>query len=260
MDVLGNVTKWAMANAHPLLDNSTMVGGDPAKREPYGYVHSSQAKSIVTLRNPFVRPQTMKLKIDEANGFSKFKGVQQAQIIYPRPRVLQQVAFGDTMVFDLNAYEELVAEFGSTDVIMVQGAAADWPASRNLTFSPKPIVYPRGGGVKLGADVDVPPGYSQARLAILLEPQQEVRGVKADATDGSKALTLSTENGGRGVWYWYWADLSQGTHSVAVTISEPGPAHVSVWLLTRHGPGGPGGMLPAESERGTQLVLEETIR
>ena len=55
MDTLGNVTKWATANAHPLLDNSTMVLGDPAQREPYGYVHSGAEKSIVTLRNPFVR-------------------------------------------------------------------------------------------------------------------------------------------------------------------------------------------------------------
>ena len=46
MEVLGNVTKWAVANAHPLLDNSTMVGGDPAQREPYGYVHSNAEKSI----------------------------------------------------------------------------------------------------------------------------------------------------------------------------------------------------------------------
>ncbi len=98
MDVLGDVTKWAEANAHPLLDNSTMVGGDPAQREPYGYVHSSVQKSIVTLRNPFVRPRTMRLKVDEANGFRKFEGAQVLEVQYPYRRVAAlNVRFGDTV-------------------------------------------------------------------------------------------------------------------------------------------------------------------
>ena len=87
MDTLGNTTKWAMANAHPLLDNSTMVLGDPAQREPYGYVHSSPEKSIVTLRNPFVRPRTVKLKIDEQNGFRKTEGPQVLEVEYPYRKV-----------------------------------------------------------------------------------------------------------------------------------------------------------------------------
>src|SRR5580698_1860735 len=111
MDVLGNVTKLAEANAHPLLDNTTMVGGDPAQREPYGYVHSSVQKSIVTLRNPFVRPRTMKLKIDEENGFQKFEGMQEVTVVYPYFRVLSPGSnFGDTLTVDLQGYEELVVE------------------------------------------------------------------------------------------------------------------------------------------------------
>ncbi len=111
MDVLGNVTKWAEANAHPLLDNSTMVGGDPAQREPYGYVHSIPAKSIITLRNPFVRPRTMKLKIDESNGFQKFEGLQSIAVQYPSYKLAAaSVKFGETVSFDLDAYEQLVAE------------------------------------------------------------------------------------------------------------------------------------------------------
>ena len=97
------------ANAHPLLDNSTMVGGDPAQREPYGYVHSIPAKSIVTLRNPFVRPRTMKLKIDEQNGFAKFEGTQALELQYPFVQLkAASVKFGDTLTFDLDGYEEIV--------------------------------------------------------------------------------------------------------------------------------------------------------
>ncbi len=38
-DALAATLHWAQANEHPLLDNSTMILGDPARREPYGFVH-----------------------------------------------------------------------------------------------------------------------------------------------------------------------------------------------------------------------------
>src|ERR1035438_7520867 len=101
MDPLGKTTKWAMANAHPLLDNSTIVLGDPAKREPYGYVHSSAEKSIVMLRNPFVEPRTVRLKIDEESGFRKVEGAQALEIQYPYRRVVAAVKFGDTVTFEI---------------------------------------------------------------------------------------------------------------------------------------------------------------
>ncbi len=101
---------------------------------------------------------------------------------------------------------------------------------------------------------------------MLLEPDQETRGVKADAIDTGKPIMLSVENGGRGIWYWYSADLTPGKHSVELTIHSASPAHISVWLLTRRTIG-PEPLLqpdalPAQSniERGTHLLLEETIR
>src|SRR5271157_3887253 len=265
MDVLGNVTKWAMANAHPLLDNATMVGGDPAKREPYGYVHSIPAKSIITLRNPFVRPQTVKLKIDEQNGFQKFEGAQALGVIYPcRKMAAPAVRFGDTVTFDLDGYEEIVAETweGTVDPF---GCLPTSPSK--LTFSPA-TVDRNGGNLKISTTANVPADYPQARLAVLLEPEQEIRGVKADALDSGKPLQLTTENGGRGIWYWYWADLAPGAHSVELTIHSSAPAHLSAWLLTRQDLGKPANgsatqnLLPVPSniDRGTHLLLEETIR
>jgi hypothetical protein len=117
--------------------------------------------------------------------------------------------------------------------------------------------------MRVSATVDVPAGYPQARFAVLLEPGQEVRGIKADATDAGKPLALSTENGGRGIWHWFWADLTPGKHSIEMTIHSTAPAHLSGWLLTRRDLGTPPGasLLPAQNiERGTHLLLEETIR
>ena len=258
MDVLGNVTKWAMANAHPLLDNSTMVGGDPAQREPYGYVHSNAEKSIVTLRNPFVRPRTMKLKIDEENGFQKFERTQRVGSIYPYRRLLAAgVPWGGTITVNLQGYEQVVAEMfpeGKSDNLV------DIPPAP----SPQPIFSPAtldAANMKLRAAVEVPAGAPKTRLAVLLEPNQEVRDIKADATDSGKPLALSTENGGRGIWHWFWADLTPGRHSIELTIHSTAPAHLSAWLLTRRDLGADrGGLAQPNIERGTNLLLEETIR
>jgi len=262
MDVLGNVTKWAMANAHPLLDNSTMVGGDPAKREAYGYVHSNPSKSIITLRNPFVRPQTVKLKIDEQNGFQKFEGMQNLDVEYPSVGWQRFFKFGDTISFDLDAYEQLVAVLQPSDMQVGYGQTGVQPRPQ-LTFAAAHAFRRDENTLEVVAQMDVPDDYRRARLAVLWEPEKEIRGVKANALDAGKPLALSTENGGRGVWYWYWADLAPGRHSVEITIPSGAPAHVSCWLLTRQdlGFGSPAGLLPAQNsiQRGTQLLVEETI-
>jgi len=263
MDVLGNVTKWAEANAHPLLDNSTMVLGDPAKREPYGYVHSIPAKSIITLRNPFVRPQTVKLNVDEQNGFQKFAGEQVLEVQYPYRKVESLgVKFGQTLTFNLDAYEEIVAE-------LRPGTGEQLPASiarlagKDISFSPAAL-YRNSDSIRLSTTINVPGDYTQARIAVLLEPNQETRGITAAAQDGDLPLELTTENGNRGVWYWFYANLRPGLHDVELTIHSSAPARVSAWLLTRRNLGTPAAasLLPAQSniERGTHLLLEETIR
>ena len=287
MDTLGNVTKWAEANAHPLLDNSTMVGGDPAKREAYGYVHSIPAKSIAMLRNPFVRPQTVKLKVDEQNGFARFEGAQELEMQYPY-REVQSVAvkFGETLTFDLGSYEEIVFELhpASGDASNMLGSrftsdgsrmnfySAPSAAAERLNVSPA-VVRADSDSLQLNATVEIPSGYRQARLAILVEPEQVNRTLKADATDTGAPLTIATEDG-KGVWYWYYADLAPGKHAVDLTVHGRVRGRVSAWLLTRRGMTGtfmnmrpapavqPASLLPAQSniERGTQLLLEETIR
>jgi len=236
MDVLGNVTKWAQANAHPLLDNTTMVGGDPAQREPYGFVHSIPSISIITLRNPFVRPRTMKLKIDETNGFQKFEGTQNLAIEYPSDALMRFFKFGDTITFELGAYEEMVAELRPSDEQVGYASArySSAPGQQRPELAFSPATMSRDASlVRLHAEVEVPDDYPLARLAVLLEPNQETRGVTAEAVDGGRELKLSTENGGRGVWYWYWADLAPGKHSVNLTIHSTASAHLSCWLITR---------------------------
>jgi hypothetical protein len=268
MDVLGNVTKWAIANAHPLLDNTTMVGGDPAQREPYGYVHSSAQKSIITLRNPFVRPRTMKLKIDEENGFQKFEGIQSMFVIYPTTFLKSHVKFGDTLTFDLDGYEEIVAQmlpgFADEQRAIFGGSGSGTPHPQ-LTFSPARLLRSDDEAVLL-ADADVPPGYAQAKFAVLLEPEKEVSGIKAGAKDSGQELQLTTENGGHASWYWFSANLAPGKHTIELRIPLHTSAHLSAWLITSRDLGrfgtGPTEIFPTgpHIQRRTHLLLEETIR
>ena len=267
-DALGNATRWAQANAHPLLDNSTMVLGDPAGREPYGYVHSSASKSIVMLRNPFVRPRTVRLKLDERQGFERTEGPLAVEIQYPygemRPGT---VSWGDTLTFDLGAYEEIVAELrpagrariagvrygafrvrnseltarvyapeGSTRTVEVDGIAQDLhfgqAAPSELVFSPAALT----GDSTVAMSMTVPADYPEAKLAFLIEPEHPMKGVTADALDNGRPLALSLENGGGAAWHWFWANLAPGRHSLEVKfrLEEPGGgAHLSGWLLAK---------------------------
>jgi hypothetical protein len=293
MDTLGNTTKWAMANAHPLLDNSTMVLGDPAKREPYGYVHSSAEKSIVTLRNPFVEPRTVRLKIDEENGFRKTEGTEVLEVQYPYRKVAAAVKFGDAVEFDLGAYEQMVFELRPDDQAPVEGRYSvdgsiirTWGPSSSaaLTYSAGRVRTEGAAGaertVHVSTTAEVPADYREAKLAFLLEPDQEIRGVSAAAVDGGQPLALAVETGGpnRGVWHWFYANLAPGRHSIELTLripAAPGAARVSGWLLTRrelasrevHITPQAGKKLPAPSllpaqsniERGTYALIQETI-
>ena len=233
MDALGNVTKWATANAHPLLDNSTMIGGDPAKREPYGFVHSSAAQSIVMLRNPFVAPRTMRLKISDENGFRQTDGAQALEIQYPYRKVLPAVNYGETVTFDLGAYEELVLVLRPDDEVLVDGrfsversAVRAWApgSARTLSFTAgKPRTEGAAGAARIvhvTIAAEVPSEYREARLAFLLEPEREIRGVTAGAADGGKPLNLTVETGqrNRGAWHWFYANLPPGKHAVELTL------------------------------------------
>lgn len=57
-DVLAETAKWSRSNAAVLKD-SHWIGGDPAKLEVYGWAAWSPEKSIITLRNPGDKPQSL---------------------------------------------------------------------------------------------------------------------------------------------------------------------------------------------------------
>lgn len=285
---------WAEANAHPLLDNTTLALGDPSKREPYAYVHTGAGKSIVTLRNPFVEPQTVRLKVDAAQGFHQFADTQTLEFVYPYRRVQPGVVhYGDTLSFELGAYEQRVCEMkpvapnslqlegvrfsageasakgtsvrvyapaGSTQTFRltapgVRQVLADGEAvtahdgavtirfggsADALSYSRPSLEISGSAGaartIRSTVSVQVPADYREARLAFLIEPEHEIRGITAEAHDSGKPVEVVAENGGRGVWHWFPIDLQPGSHAVELTFrvpASPGVLKLSAWLLSK---------------------------
>ncbi len=294
------------------------------------------------LRNPFVPPRTVRLKIDEQQGFYKTDRAQILEMQYPyRQSEPGAVHFGDTLTFRLGGYEEMVFELrpaaenqwriegprytaekapdggtrirlyapqGATEAVRIvgadgahvsiDGAAMGAPAHPDpftvrfgdrpaapLAYSPASLRAEGESGqertLRISASVEVPADFREARLAFLVEPEHDLRGVKAEALDNQKPVDLTLENGGRAAWHWFWANLAPGKHELAVTIhlpAAPGTAHVSGWLLTgrtlasrtltltlppgRQVAAPPPSLLPAspEIERATYTLLDESIR
>ena len=163
-DALGSSLQWAVANARPLLDNSTWVLGDPAKREPYGYLHYSPEKTILMLRNPFVRPAVAAVMLNEAAGFEPSDRAFQAEVTYPFREVLPGAfRYGDTLRANLDGYDHQIIELrpldaGETRLAGLRYSVESAPQGE-VAFK---IYAPEGANVV--AELAKPSAYEAARV------------------------------------------------------------------------------------------------
>jgi len=88
-----------------------MIGGDPRKHEPYGYVHFWGPKGIVALRNPVIEPQILRLEFAPAAGLEPGAADLILEKIYPSgwiaPRLLKAGEYSD---IPLQGFETAVYE------------------------------------------------------------------------------------------------------------------------------------------------------
>lgn len=101
---------WAR-DRFSLLKNSFMIGGDPKKGEPYGYVHFDGAKGIIDLRNPVVTANDIKVKLDPSLGFSSEADSLVVEKVYPSRWIFPKLfSSGDKIDFQLDGFESAVYE------------------------------------------------------------------------------------------------------------------------------------------------------
>ena len=107
---------WARHNGETLL-HTRMILGDPMRLEPYGYGHFLGERGILLLRNPFITPRTVKVKLDESAGWSRAEAKKNgrralvARVVYPYHQTWPSLMhYGDELTVQLSAYEMLVVQ------------------------------------------------------------------------------------------------------------------------------------------------------
>jgi hypothetical protein len=170
---LGHSLQWFYANVHPILDNTTMVLGDPIEREPYGYVHYSPAKIIIALRNPFVRPRSVTLSLDLDSGFESSTDAWMAEVIYPYRETLPGTFhFGGTLTTELGAYEQQVIELQPVEKDQVRISGFRYAVEASQDSGVDLLLYAPAGATKA---VSIPTAQVDRNIRVdgkSVDPQQ----------------------------------------------------------------------------------------
>jgi len=124
----GSAINWARQNEKTLC-HTRMILGDAMQLEPYGYAHFRGERGILVLRNPFVTPRTVKVKLDWTTGWERTEAEKNgpralvARIVYPYHQTLPKLLhYGDELMAELSAYEMLVVHvmpLESSDTILL---------------------------------------------------------------------------------------------------------------------------------------------
>jgi hypothetical protein len=101
---------WAK-DRFEILKSTEMVGGDPGNKEAYGYVHFFKDRGIIAVRNPFIQPRVLKVKLDPAYGLCPKASSLVLERVYPFRRVSPRLyAAGATLDLPLQGYETGIYE------------------------------------------------------------------------------------------------------------------------------------------------------
>lgn len=259
-DVLAATLHWAEANQHPLLDDSTMVLGDPARREPYGFVHASRDKIIITLRNPFAEPRSASLRLDHSSGIEPSAVKYRLVTIYPfHADEPGEYAYRDSIHTRLGAFEERVLELvpetdaglriagarysiesagnanatvhlyapaGSHRSIEVNQRRFDLDFGKsgqqaaNVMASAPAVETGPGNETRVRLRMQIPEDVPQTTVALLFEPEGQPTNIDVTATDNGSNAPLRTENG-KGVWQWFALTLHPGAHELHFALQLP---------------------------------------
>ena len=89
-DALGRATRWAVHNA-PTLVHTRIVGAEPRTGGVYGYVHWSERKGILVLRNPAPGEQTFELTLAQRpKRFGSPTPAWDVEVVYPYQELLAE--------------------------------------------------------------------------------------------------------------------------------------------------------------------------
>ncbi len=107
-EAISQSLKWARENFETL-STTHMIGGNPTKGEPYGYVHFNGDEGIVALRNPYVDKNSISVALSRNYGLNPDAASLVVERIYPTSYIEPELyAEGASLSLELGAYETSV--------------------------------------------------------------------------------------------------------------------------------------------------------
>jgi hypothetical protein len=247
---------WAK-DRFAVLRNTSMVGGDPMKREAYGYVHYAGDRGVIAARNPFIETAALTVALDPADGIDPGAKDLAVEQVYPRRVILPgRYRAGQKLDIPLEGYETAVFEvYPAAEVPSGIPAGVAFNISDasggvlTVEYLPKgpgttgPVRRKSVGPVKgeqsaCAVTFDLSAETKSATLAVLLTPgdSPEAMPMPAVSVDygGTPGLVKSEEQEGKS--RWFTVELPAGVSAANVSIA-PGKdgkewwGAAQVWLI-----------------------------
>ncbi len=109
-NTLARAIAWAK-DRFPVLKTTFMIGGNPMKRESYGYAHFAGSRGILAARNPFVTPASLAADLTPAQGLDAAADSLVLERVYPTRWIDPKLhRSGETLTIPLDGYETAVYE------------------------------------------------------------------------------------------------------------------------------------------------------
>ncbi len=251
---LARWSQWVRANADLLTHTrpictgmwadpkASREWGSPVGRDVYGYAHFRGHRGLVMLRNPWLHPRPVSLRLDEQIGCPRELAGATATQVYPLYATMSgEWRHGLIFSVTLRPYETRVIAFGPPSGAPVEPAGDEpWAAVERPPDDPPLPVEP--GGV-LTADLRIRAGDESRELWILAEGEAPLAAPEAavrvngepvelrllESADGWRASLLPDPL----AWAWLVAPLPAGKATVTLRVEAAGPTTVSAWVMTR---------------------------
>ncbi|MBM4038027.1 MAG: hypothetical protein FJ290_05890 [Planctomycetes bacterium] len=244
---LASVLKWTRHNA-ATLGHTTLIGGDPFKREWYGYAHFAADRGIISLRNPFIEPQKVSLKLDESVGWTRPRADTPAvaTIVYPRHEVMALSLYGGALNLTLQGYETMLiqlAESAPVPATLTQAGQAQ-KISPCKVESTGLALQPASSQIEGKCTAGVPEG-TKATMHLLADPRGAAGAIECVALVRDKSVPVRVVRSGgnqahsKHPWTWFEFDIPAGKSDVAVSIKPAkggglGRCEAGWWLWAEH--------------------------
>jgi hypothetical protein len=109
-DAIGESMAWAK-DRFPILKTTNMIGGDPTRREPYGYTHFKDTRGIVAVRNPFITDNAITVELAPSQGLDPKAAALVLERVYPTRWISPRLYRAGTAVeLSLGGYETAIYE------------------------------------------------------------------------------------------------------------------------------------------------------